>query len=105
MLWLQELVTLANKAKGKAGIKMDIVNSNLGSTSMEDLSMAKPTDQEENLLQQVLSPKVCQPSSLSEANCCYAASSGQWHCFCSDKICWARRNVGYTTCIGPATPC
>lgn len=77
MLWLQELVTLANKAKGKAGTKMDIVDSYLGSSSLEDLPITKATDQEENLLQQFLSPKVCQPPSLQEATFCYTARSGQ----------------------------
>ena len=79
ILWLQELVTLTDKARGNAGTIMDCVDSYLGSSSTEDLSMVKLTDQEENLLQQFLSPKVCQPPSIQEAVVCYALRNGQWH--------------------------
>ena len=72
ILWLQELVTSANKARGKADTKMDTMDSHSGLSSAEDLSNAKPTDQEENLLRQFLSPKVYQPPLLHKPSllCC-----------------------------------
>lgn len=67
VLWLQELVTLSNKAKGLAGSKVDILDSLLSSPSVEAMPIAKCTDQEENLLRQFLSPKVCQPPLQQQA--------------------------------------
>lgn len=96
VLWLQELVTLANKARGMAGTRMHTVDPYLGSTSTEDLSIANPTDQEEHLLRQFLSPKVCQPPS-QEANCLPCCQ--KWPVALvlqQQNICWACCNVGCT---------
>ena len=59
-VWLQELVALSNRAKeGQASTKADIAGAYFGKAVAEGPPDAKLPDQEEHLLRQFLSPRVC----------------------------------------------